>query len=388
MKVLLIHQYFKKPEEGSGIRTWHIAHRLAEVGHEVEVLSGHNELSGPQKIGPFKVHYFKVAYDNEFGFLRRIWSFLLFVFKCRQYIRRHHDYDLSYILSTPLTTGLIGLFAKKKYGLPYCFEVGDLWPMAPIQMGVIKSEIVKERLYQMEEKIYQNASELIALSTGIKEVMDYVVDYKKPVHTIPNMSECDFFYPVNDFPTEFSHIEPFVIGYQGAIGRANHLEYLLDLAQKLEKEQLPAKVRIMGEGSEKERLRRLSNGQKNVEWVNPGGKSEVKNELDLCHAVYISYARYQVLETGSPNKFFDGLAAGKLIICNFNGWIKELIERKECGFSYQPNQPENCASLLIPFLRSPALLRSYQENSRNLAEDEFNVSLLTDKVVEIVSNHR
>jgi glycosyltransferase involved in cell wall biosynthesis len=84
-----------------------------------------------------------------------------------------------------------------------------------------------------------------------------------------------------------------------------------------------------------------------------------------------------VLETGSPNKFFDGLAAGKLIIINFGGWIKNEIENHLCGVYVNPNQPADFTKKVIPFLSDKKLLENYQQASRKLAEKHYSRNLLS-----------
>ena len=61
------------------------------------------------------------------------------------------------------------------------------------------------------------------------------------------------------------------------------------------------------------------------------------NLLEQSDAVYVSFKDVKVLGTGSPNKFFDSLAAGKLTIINFDGWIKQLITKNKCGFHHNPH---------------------------------------------------
>ena len=386
MKILIVHQYFKTPDEGSGIRTWYLAKAMVAAGHQVEVLTGHNQLQETIEVEGIQIHYQRIPYENRFGFLRRLWSFFLFVQVGKRFLKKRHDFGLLYVLTTPLSTGLIALHGKKKYGIPYVFEVGDLWPMAPVQMGMVPSHWLQHKLYHFEEKVYKSAKHLVALSPEIAKAMEYSVDYKQSVSVIPNMSDCEFFMPSADLPTQFDQENPFVINYCGAIGRANHLEYLLDLARLIDEKTLPIQIQIMGEGAAKERLQAASTTLKCVKWVKPGGKMEVRDVLSRSQAVYISYASYPVLETGSPNKLFDGLAAGMLIILNFGGWMKQLIEEHECGIAYDPKRPECCVELLSPFLQSPFLLSEYQKHARKLAEDQFEVGKLTARAVQLIES--
>ena len=93
-----------------------------------------------------------------------------------------------------------------------------------------------------------------------------------------------------------------------------------------------------------------------------------------------------VLNTGSPNKLFDGLAAGKLIITNFEGWIKDLIESNQCGFAHDPQQPEIFEEKIRLFISNKKLLKTYQQNSRKLALSKFEKAILIKKLISAISN--
>ena len=45
--------------------------------------------------------------------------------------------------STPLSIGVPALVLYYLKGINYIFEVRDLWPEVPIQMGAIKNEFIK-----------------------------------------------------------------------------------------------------------------------------------------------------------------------------------------------------------------------------------------------------
>ena len=62
---------------------------------------------------------------------------------------------------------------------------------------------------------------------------------------------------------------------------------------------------------------------KNFSIIPPQNRNGVKEVMNVTDAAFICYKPLPVLETGSPNKYFDGLAAGKLILVNFGGWIKK-----------------------------------------------------------------
>lgn len=384
MRILYVHQYFKTPEEGGSIRSYYLAKGLSEAGHQVTMLTAHNSSYEVKKVDGIEVHYLPVTYDNSFGFLQRLWAFYRFVRLARKEALGLPKQDLAYVMTTPLTTGFIATYLKKELDLPYYFEVGDLWPEAPIKMEIIKNSWLKKWLYALEKRFYFEADKVIALSPAIRNYIEKVSPNTK-VYVIPNMADCSFFeaeYSVGDF----SENNQFQITYCGALGKANHLEYLIDAARQSKEANLPVHFNIIGYGSELKRLKSMTKRLRNVSFYPHSSKHCVKNLLDKSDAVYVSFKDVKVLGTGSPNKLFDSLASGKLTIINFDGWIKNLIRKNKCGFHHDPNSSTEFARKLKVFLESPELLARYQRNGRKLAELYYDKDIQITKLLKILNN--
>ncbi len=384
MKILYVHQYFKTPEEGGSIRSYYLAKGLVDAGHEVTMITAHNSAAETKNIDGIDVHYLPVSYDNSFGFIKRIWSFWQFVRFAKKEALKIGKHDLAYVMTTPLTTGFIATYLKRKLHLPYYFEVGDLWPEAPVQMGIIKNRFLKKWLYSLEKKFYFEADRVIALSPAIRNYIEKISPNTK-VYVIPNMADCQFFVPEYSVG-DYSESNKFQITYCGAIGKANELEYFIAAAKESNSQQQPIHFNIIGYGSEMERLKKMTKRMKNVSFYPHSSKKCVKNLLEKSDAVYVSFKSVDVLGTGSPNKFFDSLAAGKLTIINFQGWINTLISKNKCGFYHDPNCPKAFVRKIQVFLDSPGLLSKYQRNGRKLAELYYDKDIQITKLLKILNN--
>ncbi|MFT5773862.1 MAG: hypothetical protein ACI9ZX_003273, partial [Algoriphagus sp.] len=89
MRIIYIHQYFKTPEEGGAIRSYHLAKGLVQAGHNVELITtGNNPTYDQRWIEGIKVHYLPVEYDQKFSYLKRIWAFLDFVKKSKLLLKK------------------------------------------------------------------------------------------------------------------------------------------------------------------------------------------------------------------------------------------------------------------------------------------------------------
>ena len=389
MKVLYIHQYFRTPDEGGAIRSYYLAKGLVDHGIEVELITSHNEKEAAyREIDGIKVHYLPVFYDNEQSFIQRLFAFTKFMIMARRKARKIPDLDLIYATSTPLTIGLSAIKIKQDLNIPYFFEVRDLWPEAPFQMGVIKNKWLKRFLKHIENKVYRNADKIVALSPGIKAL----ILEERPnltVEVIPNMSDVDFFSPEakSSALEEFFKVEgKFVISYFGSIGLANHLEHLLAAANAALKAELPVVFLIIGRGSQLKRLKYLVKhfDITNVRFLDFQNKLNLKRVLNITDAAYVSFATKPILETNSPNKFFDALASGKLIITNTRGWVKDICESNQCGFYYNPDKPEEFVTQVREFIENETSLATYQTSARKVGETSFSKSAQIEKLIDVL----
>lgn len=385
MKILYIHQYFKTPLEGGSVRSYYLSKGLVEAGNEVVVITSWNRSHRELRwVDGIKVYYLPVHYDNRLGFKARILAFLKFFALSLKYIYRERSFDKAYVMTTPLSTGMHALFIRFLLSKPYLFEVGDLWPEVPIQMGYIKYYFLKKVLYAFEKYCYKNADAVVALSSGIAKYISDKVPGKR-VETIPNIADLDFFQP-----SETSYAKAhgvFTIAYFGTAGAANHLEFLVNAATACEKEKLPVQFIVQVDGSESKKIENMARGLANINFLPWGNKEVVRRMLLNVDAVYLSFHHHEALGTGSPNKFFDGLAAGKLIITNFKGWIKDLIEKEDCGFYYDPFHPDSFVAYLKDWLKKPEKISRAQQNSRSLA-DQFSKEKAINKLINLLADQK
>lgn len=389
MRLIYIHQYFRTPDQGGAVRSYHLAKGLVEAGIAVDMITTHGQPDYDQRwIEGIRVHYLPVAYDQKFGFFKRIWAFWKFVVEARKLVKKLPRPDLLYITSTPLTTGLIGLWAKKRMALPYIFEVRDLWPEAPIQVGAIRNPIVKKLLYSLEKRIYDQSLSLVALSPGIASHLQHISPSRE-VALIPNFSDLNVFYPkVRDqkLAEQMGLNAAFTITYTGALGQVNAVEELLDLAEMAQNQVKNWNFLIMGAGSHSEKLKKTSHAKrlKNIRFIPFAAKEKVNEILSLSDMAWISFAHLPVLKTNSPNKFFDALAAGKPILVNHKGWVYDLVKTHEMGISCLPGKMDAAFAKLEYLEQNRSELDRMGNNSRKLAETYFSKEIAIGRLLEVI----
>lgn len=395
MRILYIHQYFHTPLEPGGTRSYWISQELIRRGHTVIMLTEtnkHHPESAEEEVDGIKVIYLKNDYDNSMAASARMRSFVNFMFKATARAKRIKKIDLVFATSTPLTIGAAALWLKWTKRWKYVFEVRDLWPEALIQGG-LKNKPAIWMLKILERKTYKKAEHIIALSPGMKDgvLATGIADDKCTV--VPNMSKPDKFYPherSEEIMKEFS-IDPtkFNLIHFGSMGQLNGLEYIIkaaEYAQKTGKNSL--QFLFLGSGSTLPAMQEIvrEKNLKNVKFLGNHPMSIVSEIVNCCDASITSFRNLPILATNSPNKLFDSLSAGKVIIVNSDGWTKEMVEKYECGFYVNPEKPEELVDKMLLIKDNPDMKHRMEENSRRLSIEVFDKNILVRKVADILEN--
>lgn len=396
MHILYLHQYFNTPEEGGGTRSYEFARKLVKLGHKVTIISSSNEMNNTKKIiEGINVVYLKVPYSNHMSFKRRLLSFILFGIRAIFAGLKIKNCGLVFATSTPLTIVIPGILLSFIKRIPLVFEVRDLWPEVPIQMGVIKSKFLIKILKWFEKFTYKYSKHIIALSPGMmKGILDTGIE-KDKITIITNFCNTEFFKPGEPnykLIKELDSLDKPIISYAGAISYTNSVELIIDSAEKLQKKGGKVLFVIAGDGSLKQELENNSKKLElqNVIFLGKINKYEVLELYRRSLACLVLFKKVPVLTTNSPNKFFDAISTGKPIITNMDGWIGKLIEKYNIGFSIDPDNDNalmNAVNKMINMDKNKII--EMEINARKLAEEKFNsdnmvlqLANIFEKVVE------
>jgi len=118
MHILYLHQHFALPSGSTGTRSYEFAKRWAKAGHKVTVICGHYDLGGleytrePQIIDGIEVLIAGTRYSNKMSFLKRVFSFLSFMFFSFIAGLKQKNVDIIFATSTPLTIGIPAILLK------------------------------------------------------------------------------------------------------------------------------------------------------------------------------------------------------------------------------------------------------------------------------------
>ncbi len=398
MKVLYYHQYFHTPNAASGIRSYQMAQALIRAGHSVTMVCGASELREQLELPEWKhgirrgvidgidVIQFKINISNYFSLPRRAWTFLRFALKSSVLALRE-DYDMLFATSTPLTAGIPGIVMKWCRRKPFVFEVRDLWPELPREMGIIKNPVLLSAMSFLEWLTYRTADACIGLSPGIVEGIRKRSPDKLKITMIPNAADLDLFICGNREALDVSGVanSDFVAVFMGAHGIANGLDAVLAAAEQLKvRERKDIKLVLIGDGKEKPRLMKQAEALQldNVIFLDLIPKVTLGAMLGNYDAGLMILANVPAFYYGtSPNKFFDYLSAGLPVINNYPGWLADMIREHQCGITVPPDDAGAFANALERLANLPAEAQQMGTNARVLAENYFARERLSESFV-------
>tara|TARA_R110002073_G_scaffold72537_1_gene177582 strand:- start:603536 stop:604738 length:1203 start_codon:yes stop_codon:yes gene_type:complete len=343
MKIVYFYQYFTTPKGSYGTRVYEFTKEWVEKGHEVIVVTSVYAKSDikatkfieNQTIDGIQLKIINVKIDNKQSFFKRIYTFLVyslfsvyyaFTLKC----------DVVIASSGPITVGVPGLIASVFRRKKMVFEVRDLWPEGPIELGVLKNKMLQKISYTFEKWCYKRASLVVALSPGMQSnILDRFPNTN--VISVTNSANIKLFSsPKQAIELPQLQGKKYAI-YTGNIGMVNNSELLYRAALKLKEiGREDINIVLIGDGQLKAALKKKSENLTTIHFLDLMPKKDLVNYVKNAFVSLIPLNNTPMLATSSPNKLFESMAASVPVIQSTFGWIKEMLEETQSGYTVNP----------------------------------------------------
>jgi len=402
MHVLYFHQHFSTPKGATGTRSYEMARRLVHHGHKVTMVCGSFRVGktglaqafvrGRREGDVDGIHVieFELSYSNADGLVSRAGTFAKFAIASIGLAMRL-KYDVAFATTTPLTAGIPGIFARWLRRKPFVFEVRDLWPELPREMGVITNPVILWAMSVLEWTSYHSAHRCVALSPGIAKGIEKRGIAPEKISLVPNGCDIELFTNpalIGWRPDGVADSDLMAI-FTGTHGQANGLSSVLDAAVVLKQRgRNDIKIVLVGDGKLKPELQKRAKAENldNVIFNAPEPKEKIAGLMVAANIGMQCLANIPAFYFGtSPNKFFDYISAGLPVLNNYPGWLTEMIVENDCGWAVPPDDPEAFADALEEAAKDRSVLEQKGKNATALAVKSFNRVDLSDKWVEWVT---
>ena len=399
-RLLYIHQYFGTPRSSGGTRSYEQARAMQAAGFDVVMLTSSAHLA-PEEVPAgegicrrgviegINCIVLDIPYNQHMSYRQRIMTFLKFMAWCCRIVLTEPRIDLVFATSTPLTVGVPALVGKLIRGVPYVFEVRDLWPDVPMEMGILRPGLIAKALKWAEHMIYRHARLWVPVNAGVARVMAAGVRPAKPMAIVPNACDTYLFDPSRDgrwFRREQGLDDAIVCVHTGAMGTVNGLDGILDAAVAL-RDEPRIRIVLIGGGNQRDRLvqRVADETIDNVLILDGMPKEQLADVLATADIGLMTVKALPVLEKNCANKFADYLASGLPIVLNYRGWQAELLERFGAGLSADQGDAAGFVGAIRRLAGDADLRGRLARGGRRLAETEMNRQTLVAPMLEAMT---
>lgn len=366
MHILIIHHYAGSPYHGMAYRVYYLAKEWIKHGHAITIVASSQshiravnpdvkELFTDENIDGINYIWIRTRAYAENG-IKRVLNMLDFIKGVYVLIPRliKEKPDAVIAASTyPLDNYPAHKIAKKS-GAKYIYEVRDLWPLSPMEIGGYSRFHPYIIFMQWAENFaYKNVDKVISVLPCAEEYMrEHGLTPGKFAY-VPNgisLDEMSKTEPLDEKVKAQIPEDRFIVGYTGTFGQANSLNTLLEAAAIIQKQNSDIFFVLIGKGPKKNNLLELRKklSLNNCVILDTIPKNQVQCAITLFSISAITWNNKDSLYRFgiSPNKLFDYMYAGKPIIQAIAAG-NDIVRDADCGLTISPRNPEALAEAVL-----------------------------------------
>jgi len=397
MRILIISQYFF-PEN---FRINDLVFSLKERGHQVEVLTGKpNYPKGDyfegyswknppeEKIQGVKVHRANLILRKKgrgFRLFLNYFSFVFFAFFKIFQLKKTFDKVLIFAPS-PITVGILGVVAAKRFRCKSYLWVHDLWPESVRVAGGISNGSILSLIDKMTKIIYRFTDIILVQSPEFKT---YIKNQNIPDHKLiyyPYYAEN--FYTVVDKQQKYNKLFPkgFNILFAGNIGVAQSFDTIVSAFELIKEYKI--NLIILGDGRDKERIKRIIK-EKGIShkffFLGSFPPGEMPFYFACADSLLITLKKADIFSYTIPGKLQSYLACGKPIIGALDGIGRKIISESKSGLCSASEDYNGLSKNILSMYNSSKTKRnSFGQNGLVYYNKKFSKNYLIKKLEVIM----
>ncbi|MFZ1569039.1 MAG: glycosyltransferase family 4 protein [Thiolinea sp.] len=363
MNILLINHYAGSPQHGMEYRPYYLAREWVRVGHQVHIIASavsHVRSQSPvlndqdrvdETIDGIQYTWLKTPtyIGNGIGRVKNMAAFVIRLFREAKAIANTFKPDVVIASSTyPMDIWPAHRIAKLAHA-KLIFEVHDLWPLSPMELGgMSKWHPFIILVQQAEDYAYRHADVVVSMLPKVHEHMKSRGMALHKLQIIPNgisPEEWQSDQPklensLKDLLSQYQKQNITIIGYAGTHGVANALDTLVESAKYLENEKII--FVLVGGGNNKISLQQKVKTEeiKNIIFIDPVNKNQIPELLKNFDIAYIGWHHQPLYRFGiSPNKLMDYMMSERVILHSVDAGNDPVTEAG-CGLTVPPENPQ------------------------------------------------
>jgi glycosyltransferase involved in cell wall biosynthesis len=299
--------------------------------------------------------------------------------------------DVVHVIHPPITMGLAAWTISRLRGVPFTYEIQDMWPETLAATGMVRQRGLLKIVGWFALWVYRRAACIRVISPGFRRNLITKGVPAGKIRFISNWVDTDFYrpMPVNAETRQrlgFEH--RFVVVYAGTIGPAQGLDSVLKAAALLQ--DLPDVLFAMfGEGIERELLAKLAaeRGLTNVRFYGFQPPEQMPKIYALADVLLIHLNEDPLFAITIPHKTFVYMASAKPILSAVHGDVADVVSQARAGISCSPADPSAIAGAVrhLRGLSGPERT-AVGANGRRAAEELYGRRALIARIAEMLES--
>lgn len=294
-------------------------------------------------------------------------------------------FDVVVASSPQLLAPVAGLALAKLTRKPFVLEVRDLWPESLVTGGSLnEGSALHKALVLIERTLYKHAAQIIVVTAGWEGHFSSLgVDTAKITVVANGADLAEFEIPETKDELRARYgIDGFTAVFSGNHSNYVGLELIVDAAETLPE----VNFLLIGSGSRKQWAQNevASRGLTNVRFHDQVPKDQLVRLLKAADAGLHTIKPQSVFDKGmSPNKLYDYMASGLMVVSNAKEPLREVISDDEVGAVVDPTN-------LVDGIRrvrdadEPTRAR-WRDRSRQLMSDQFSLQASVNRLAQALA---
>lgn len=394
MRILMLTQWFEPEPFFKGLQ---FARELARRSHRVEILTGFPNYPGGKLFPGYRLRAVQreviegipvlrvpLYPSHDSSSFKRVTNYVSFALSAAflggALVK---PADVMYVYHPPATVGLAAFAISRLRGIPFIYDIQDLWPDTLAATGMMPNRAVLAVVGRWCRFVYRKAAGIVVLSPGFRDKLiergvpadkiEVIYNWSDQVRINTEMGPVDR----NLFPAGCFHVV-----FAGTMGKAQALDSVLAAALLLLNRRPLVRFTFIGGGVEADSLSRKAAqlGLANVQFLPRRSPSEMGTVFLAADALLVHLRDDPLFAITVPSKTQSYLAAGRPIIMAVRGDAADLVRRAGAGVTCNPQSPESLAAAIEELIQLPADERSHiGERGRTFYERELSLRVGVDR---------
>lgn len=280
------------------------------------------------------------------------------------------DPDVVFAMSPPLSLGLAGWVAAKRRGVPFVFNIQDVFPDVAIETGTISSPRVIKAAKRLEKLVYDKADVVTVLSEEMQRNVEGKTDSQTEI--IPNFVDISTFEPQpkeNSYRDEYGLNGKRIVMYCGNVGFSQSIELLADAAREMSDIEDLVFV-VNGGGSAIGEVHRRAEGLDNFRVI-PYQPVERVPEVLAAADLHVIPLRQGLAWSSVPSKLYKILAVERPVIASVDEGteVGRVVVDAGAGYSVPPDDAAPLVEALRKMLASDEQMAEMGSKGRAWVEE-------------------